>query len=363
MDKNIKYYFDNMNSLVVVMDKKANIKMLNKFGLNLLGFKEEEILGKNWFEIGVLPDDNLNIVKEYFEDSIAGKIDLNSDVFENELLDKNKNRIIFKWSNTFTFDNEEIKEIICSGIDITNEKRQLKIIHEQSKLASMGEMISYIAHQWRQPLSYISTSATSLLVHNQIGTLDDQKLKESLNKINDTTLHLSKIIDTFTNFIKKDKRLEKAVLQDILNEAVTIVSSAFKDLDIQLKSKVNECERVNVKLVTGELSEVILNILNNAKDVLLEKNIDEPWVKIDLKIAQNKAIITIEDNGGGIKKDVMPKIFEPYFTTKHKSQGTGLGLHMSYKIVTESLKSKIYVENSKYGAKFFIEIPLLQEKY
>lgn len=111
-------------------------------------------------------------------------------------------------------------------------------------------------------------------------------------------------------------------------------------------------------LVSGELSEVIINILNNAKDILIQKNVSEPLVKINLKKANNKAIISIEDNGGGIPENLISKIFEPYFTTKHQSQGTGLGLHMSYKIICESLHGKLYVKNSSNGAQFFIELPL-----
>ena len=111
-------------------------------------------------------------------------------------------------------------------------------------------------------------------------------------------------------------------------------------------------------MVTGELEQVIINIINNSKDILLEKEVENPWVKLELIEEKDKVIITIEDNGGGIPESVLPKIFNPYFTTKHQSQGTGLGLHMSYKIITESLNGKLYVKNAKEGAKFFIELPL-----
>jgi C4-dicarboxylate-specific signal transduction histidine kinase len=109
---------------------------------------------------------------------------------------------------------------------------------------------------------------------------------------------------------------------------------------------------------TGELSEVIINILNNSKDVLLSKEeIEQKWIKIDLDVNNDKFIITVEDNGNGIPENIISRVFEPYFTTKHKSQGTGLGLHMCYKIITESFKGNLSVKNSDNGAKFFIEIP------
>jgi C4-dicarboxylate-specific signal transduction histidine kinase len=115
-----------------------------------------------------------------------------------------------------------------------------------------------------------------------------------------------------------------------------------------------------IEIVEGELIQVFINILNNAKDVLIEKQIDEKWIKIEISKKDELAIVTIEDNAGGIKKEILAKIFEPYFTTKHQSQGTGLGLHMSHKIISESCSGKLFVTNTQYGAKFTIEIPLQQ---
>ena len=111
-------------------------------------------------------------------------------------------------------------------------------------------------------------------------------------------------------------------------------------------------------MIDWELSQVIINIISNAKDILLEKNIKNAWIKIDCIKEENKAIITIQDNGGGISNDILPKIFDPYFTTKHQSKGTGLGLHMSQRIVQENLNGNLYVKNTTDGAKFYIEIPL-----
>lgn len=114
-------------------------------------------------------------------------------------------------------------------------------------------------------------------------------------------------------------------------------------------------------MVAQELDQVIINILNNAKDILKDKNIENSWIKLKLSKENGNVIISVEDNGGGIPDNVMPHIFEPYFTTKHQSQGTGLGLHMSYKIVTESLHGNLYAINTLNGAKFYIEFPIEAE--
>jgi signal transduction histidine kinase len=132
----------------------------------------------------------------------------------------------------------------------------------------------------------------------------------------------------------------------------------LKNNFIKLIDNIDYSSKTVIQMSTDEFSQVIMNILNNAKDVLIENKIDEPWIKLDLFNKANKIIITIEDNGGGISNDVLPHIFEPYFTTKHQSQGTGLGLHMSYRIISESLNGKIWAENTEQGAIFLIELPL-----
>ena len=131
----------------------------------------------------------------------------------------------------------------------------------------------------------------------------------------------------------------------------------LKDKDINLIQNIDE-ESVKIKLVKGELTQVLINIINNAKDALVERHVENPWIKIELKKQKEHALITIEDNAGGIPKDILPKIFDQYFTTKDDEKGTGLGLHMSYQIINDSFKGNLYVENSPFGAKFFIDIPL-----
>ena len=240
---------------------------------------------------------------------------------------------------------------------------------QKSRLAQMGEMIENIAHQWRQPLSVISSSSGNLRIKKALGTLTDEKLDESLKAIEDTTQYLSQTIDTFRDFIKEKKEFKKVILQERIDRVLNIVNTSLKVNHIKLINKIDYSNPIKLTLVVGELSEVIISIINNAKDILVENNVKDAWIKLDLHRQDDKVIISIEDNGGGIPEDILSKIFDPYFTTKHQSQGTGLGLHLSYKIVVESLKGKLYAKNSENidqdgktssGAKFFIELPLSQ---
>ncbi len=259
-----------------------------------------------------------------------------------------------KFHALFRDSNLKDKNIrVISVIDITH----IKQLESQTKQAQMGEMIENIAHQWRQPLSTISTISSGISLNIDLGNKPEYNtISEDMNRIVSTTKYLSNTIETFRNFLKEKKELKEVVLQDRLNLVISIVSDSLKSRHIKLKNNIDE-EKFTFTTIVGELDQVLINIINNAKDAIKENDIKEPWVELNLEKKEKYFLLTIEDNAKGIPEKIIDKIFDPYFTTKHKSQGTGLGLHMSYKIVTESLRGKLYVENTKNGAKFFIEIP------
>jgi signal transduction histidine kinase len=250
--------------------------------------------------------------------------------------------------------NESLEEKVKEEVE-KNRKSELRLL-EQSKMVSMGEMIGNIAHQWRQPLSVITINTSAISIKRDMGELDDKYLDDALNSINRNVKYLSETIDTFRDFVKDNKELKEVVLQKTINTTINIIKDSLKNHHIELINKIDYKHDINITLTKGELEQVMLNIINNARDILVENKIDNPWIKIALTKEDKKVIITIEDNGGGVPQNILPKIFEPYFTTKHQSKGTGLGLHMSYKIITESLHGDLYVKNSQNGAKFFIEL-------
>lgn len=252
--------------------------------------------------------------------------------------------------------NENLEHKVREEIQKNKEKEEQ--LFAQAKLAAMGDMIGNIAHQWRQPLSLISTNASGIKLRHQFGQFDYEELPVHMDKIVEKTQYLSETIDTFRNFLTEGKEYKDIVLQDSINMALDIVYSSLQDNFIKLENNINKLSPININTISGELSEVIINVINNAKDVIIDKEVDDAYIKVNLIHLNKKIVISIEDNGGGIPDDIMPRIFEPYFTTKHKTQGTGLGLHMSYKIITDSLMGRIYAQNTDDGAKFFIELPL-----
>ncbi len=232
-----------------------------------------------------------------------------------------------------------------------------KQLIEQSKLAQMGEMIGNIAHQWRQPLSVISVAATGSLCKIEYDDIDKDELSKNLKLINKESQYLSETIDVFRNFLLEEKIVQRVIIQDRIQTAIDIVSINLKNNNIELKTNLNEIEPIEYDLVLGELTQVIINLINNSKDALKDSQVKNKFVSINLKKTKQHILLEIEDNGGGIKEDIIDKIFEPYFSTKGKAQGTGLGLYMSYQIINNSLNGKIQVENTKDGAKFTIFLP------
>ena len=260
-------------------------------------------------------------------------------------------------------DNNPIKWIgVCT--DQTLSKNNQKRLVEQSKMAAMGEMIGNIAHQWRQPLSVISTGATGLKMQKECNILTDEIFNSTCESINENAQYLSKTIDDFKNFIEGNRTKTIFSLKDAIDSFLTLVVGSIKNHNIDMVLDLKD--DIKIDGYENELIQCLINIFNNAKDILVEKKLENKIIIISISIENNKAIIKVKDNAGGIPKDIISKIFEPYFTTKHKSQGTGLGLHMAYNLIVDGMKGSIEEKNTTYvyenksytGAEFIISLPL-----
>ncbi len=250
------------------------------------------------------------------------------------------------------FLNEKLEYKVKSEIE--KNRQSEKMIIAQSKQAVMGEMIEMIAHQWRQPITAVSMISNNLIYSLAIDNLDKNVFLKELNTINSQVIFLSETIDNFRSFFKPAIKKEKVSLQQIIQDAISLVDKQLENKNIKLYFKISE--NIKFYLFKNELIQVLLNVIANAKDALLENDVDEPFIKIDYEKVDDSICINIEDNAKGIKKSVMPKIFEPYFSTKLEKNGTGLGLYMSKIIVTEYMNGEIYALNTKVGAKFVIKI-------
>ncbi len=332
-------------------------------------FKDNSVVDCNKIAIELFNKQmKYELINKSFDDLINNK---NSDIFnEKEPFETNLTRedgsefsAIINIKNTSL--NNQIFQIVTIA-NIEDLKRKENLMAEQSKLAAMGEMLGNIAHQWRQPLNIISMSSSNLKLKNDMGELNSSTLRESLSLILKTINHLSDTIETFNDFLKTDKEKSIFNVNDNIKNSISLVDNFFKNFNIDIVLELDD--DVFLNNLANEFSQAFINILNNAKDaiVLNLKDNESGLIKIKTKKIDNFIEILVLDNALGVDKDILNKIFEPYFTTKHKYQGTGLGLYMTRKIINSSMGGEITVQNKKFthnkkeykGAEFKIKIPL-----
>jgi C4-dicarboxylate-specific signal transduction histidine kinase len=232
--------------------------------------------------------------------------------------------------------------------------KKTRFIHEQSKLASMGEMLGHISHQWRQPLSEINSVAMKIETDFKKNRLSAVSLDKHIEKIEDVTEHMSETIDSFNGYFKSDKCQTLVTLEDVVNKTLSLVQESFLKSDVKVQKIVDSKEKIEI--VESELVQVLLVLLNNAREAFKSSHKGIKVVTIRIEKEKKKYIIIIEDNAGGIKLENISKVFEPYYTSKFESNGVGIGLYMAKMLVEESLKGSLLAENSEKGAIFSIKL-------
>ena len=246
--------------------------------------------------------------------------------------------------------NETLERRVEEEVEKNREHEQLLV--QKSRFIALGEMISNIAHQWRQPLSELSSILMNIKFKYNIDQLDEKTMAQKTKEAEVVLEYMSHTIDDFRNFFMPKKEKEKFKLRTAMDSIMTIISSALSYNKINITICIDDNIMLNTYL--NEFEQVILNIITNAKDVLIENRVKNPWIKIYTEEMDDKIILFIEDNGGGIKVEPRGKIFDPYFTTKIDSKGTGIGLYMSKIIVDKNMDGKLRVRDGEFGARFEI---------
>ena len=259
-----------------------------------------------------------------------------------------------KWVHDYTLiikdDNNIITNYIGNITDITEDREKDKQLIHQNRLAQMGEMISMIAHQWRQPLNNLAILNQTIAFKYKRDLLNSELMEEFKINSNKQIQDMSKTIDDFRNFFKLEKEKVDFCINDVINHVIDMISPIFGKYSISINF--DSDKKFNLNGFPNELGQAIVNIINNSKDALIEEDIQYKKVSITLQQKRNKIIIIIEDNGGGIPKEIMPKILDPYFSTKIEKNGTGIGLYMTKMIIEDHMDGKIIVQNSNEGAIF-----------
>ena len=236
------------------------------------------------------------------------------------------------------------------------QEEQEKLFIRQSKLASMGEMISLIAHQWRQPLSAINGTVLNMDMDYRKESMDKEKFNKYLDDIERSTIYLSKTINDFTDFFSKNKSPHLFKVSTAVEQAKNL---SLNKLTCSVEVSYEDGRDIEIEGYASELVQSLLVLLNNAIYVCQKNlsNVEQGKILISVSTEEKNVLISVEDNGGGIDEKNIKKIFNPYFTTKEKSHGTGLGLYILKLIVEDSMNGKIFIENTQEGALFTIKIP------
>jgi|FLOH01.1.fsa_nt_gi PAS domain S-box-containing protein len=354
-------------------DENGNIIYVSEAFVDISGYTKDELIGHNQ-NIVSHPD----VSKEKFED--LWKTILSGKTWNGEILNRTKNGGFFWLRSSISPDiskeglrigfnaisenitdakaYEELSNTLELRVKEEIEKNNLKttFMLQQSRLAQMGEMISMIAHQWRQPLASISAISGTLTLDIMMDKYDADFFEERLASINELSQHLSSTIDDFRGFFKEDKLKTNFTLKDNINSSLDIINAVLENKGINIEKNIEE--GVTVNSFSNEIKQVLLNIFKNAEDVLLDKEIQNATISIYGYKKDNYAYIDIEDNAGGIAEDIMQKIFNPYFSTKIQKDGTGLGLYLSKVIIEDHCDGKLMVKNTSKGACFTIKLPL-----
>lgn len=232
---------------------------------------------------------------------------------------------------------------IITVVDLTQIKIRDEFIQQQAKLAQMGELLSMIAHQWRQPLTAISAASESLKLKALLNNINKETVVTAADDIYKYVNHLSCTINDFKNFYKTNKSIETTTLNKLVKKSLNIIEDSIYFHNIQIIKNLNSTSEI--KTYINEFTQVILSLLQNAEDAHAEKQIKNPYIKI--KTYENDTFLYLEiiDNAGGISNDIIDKIFEPYFSTKLEKNGTGLGLYFAKRIIDNNCNGLLTVEN------------------
>ena len=280
---------------------------------------------------------------------------------------KNKNLLLEEQKVIIEEQNNKLENQIELEKQINQQKEEFLV--QQSKMASMGEMLENIIHQWRQPLTAISACTTGIQLKKELACLTDDLLDESLTNITSIIQHLSNTLTDFSDYLKPNRKKVIFKLDENIDKSIFLLSSQFRIASINIIKNTSDIPIMGLK---NDFVQAVLNILNNAKDALKQTNDQKKFIFIDMKsIDVSHVEIKIKDNAGGIPLDVIDKIFEAHFTTKEEQEGTGIGLYMTKEIIEKYMFGKLDVRNVNYeyegisytGAEFIIILPMPVQDY
>lgn len=259
-----------------------------------------------------------------------------------------------KMAQTISQHNKELETKVQESVE--KNLQQSRVMMQQNRLVAMGEMINNIAHQWRQPLNTLGLILQKFELFHQRKMLTDEKIRDSVSKGMLQIEKMSSTIDDFRDFFKQDKEKQVFYIKELVDETVELMGTTLELDGIIFRDDIDPTTEIHA--YKNELAQVVINIVNNARDALVERDHKDKWIHIGCRVEDEVMIMEIEDNAGGIPANIIDKIFDPYFSTKEEGQGTGIGLYMSKTIIEDNMGGRLGVHNSSVGALFTINLSL-----
>ena len=352
----------NGNGSVVLLNGKFPVAFLTQSDIiNALGNKNDLTM-QNTYEYAT---QNIVSVDENNPIEFAVKLFIKENIRRIVLINEKKEFAgVVLQERLFDYLGEDIYKFgLQQEIDKQIAKRLENeyMLMQHSKLATMGEMIGHIAHQWRQPLAELAGVFMNMDSAYEFDKLDKTYFKEKIKNGNELIKYMSHTIEDFRSFFVPNHEKENFELSSYIQSAINIIDATLTYHHIKLNI-ISPKEPVFVTGYPSEFSQVILNLLDNAKDILIEREIKNPHITIETKIENNIVQVSVEENAGGIDEEIIEKIFDIYFSTKVKKGGSGLGLYMSKLIMESKDMGKIGVDNSSNGARFTVIFNKLEGK-
>jgi signal transduction histidine kinase len=248
--------------------------------------------------------------------------------------------------------NHQLESIVSEAL--AKQKEQQEVLYRQNRLATMGELLSMIAHQWRQPLGTVSNMISNMQVDIELDTVDKNDQQYQLEKMSTFIQHLSTTIDDFKNLYQRKELKKEIPLKQMAESAITLLEESFKRHHVDLRLEIDD--ETDEYTACREIVQVFLNLLKNSHDQFIGKSVNDAKIIFRMKKENDSVIITIEDNAGGIDETIINNIFDPYFSTKEEKNGTGLGLYISKSIVENHCAGTLQVSNQEKGALFTLTL-------
>lgn len=355
------------------LDRSGIIRGVNLTGACLLGIRRTKLLGRRFglfvshsvrpvfiafiekiFESGdialcevTLTKDGMRPLKVQIQ-ALAGKMGKDCRIAVIDITEHGHDR------DTLIENRRELSKINLSLVQAQDELRtKEQLLITQGRLAVMGEMIDNIAHQWRQPLNALGVVIQQVPLCFDAGQFSREFLEENTVKAMQLIRHMSRTIEDFRNFFRSDKEMTRFHVNQVISQTLSLIEESFNSRQINIAFH-SESD----PMITGypnEYAQALLNILVNAHDALVERNVDKPRIFLRTFAERGKTVLTISDNAGGIAEEIMGRLFDPYFTTKGPDKGTGIGLFMSKTIIEKNMGGRLTARNSRQGAEFRIE--------